>query len=371
MPARDRTQKTTRSASVALAHDYFGMRGGGERLVLTAANAFDAHLIYGFRSDQSYDIEMFPAEQTDLGLPQLFRRPGLRTAALALRFAAARSAFRDHPTRIFSGVSAPFAAEIAPGVRNIYYCHTPPRFLYDKRQHFAGITAGNPLGSVMLEQFKRYYEASVGRMQVIVANSKTVQERIRTYLGRDSEVVYPPCDLSAFKWLSQQGFYLSTARLSALKRVDKIVEAFLAMPDKQLVVASGGEDLHKLRQLAQNATNITFLGWTSEADLRRLIGEAIATIYVPVDEDFGMSPIESMAAGKPVIGVAEGGLRETIVDGETGILLRPDFSSSSIADAVSSMTPARAAAMRHACTARAALFSRQIFIDGLRKIVDC
>jgi glycosyltransferase involved in cell wall biosynthesis len=358
------------SRRITIAHDYFGIRGGGERLALVAANALDARLIYGFRNAQSYDETMFPHDAIDLRLPSLLQRPGLRAAALAVRFAAAKSAFRDSPIRIFSGVAAPFAAETAAGVRNVYYCHTPPRFLYDQREHFNGTAPYNPLRAIALRCFQRGYESSVARMQVIVANSQTVRDRIQTYLGRKAEVVYPPCDLAAFRWQGQAGFYLSTARLSRLKRVDKIVEAFLQMPDKKLVVASGGEELPNLIRLSAGAPNITFLGWVSEEKLRELIGLAIATIYIPVDEDFGMSPVESMAAGKPVIGVAEGGLLETVTHGETGILLPPAISTEAIIEAVAEMTPRRSVAMREACTARAGNFSRERFVAHLRRAIN-
>ena len=357
------------SDRVTIAHDYFGLRGGGERLVLVAAEALGARLVCGFRNAESYDATMFPHDTVDLHLPSMLQRPGLRAAALAIRFTAARSAFQDSSIRIFSGVAAPFAAETASGGRNVYYCHPPPRFLYDQRGYFAGSASRNPLRQIVLRQFQRGYEDSIGRMQAIIANSQTVRDRIRTYLGRDAEVIYPPCDLATFQWRGQQGFYLSMARLSGLKRVGKIVEAFIQMPDKQLVVASGGEELPMLSRLAADAPNITFLGWVSEEKLRELIGEAIATIYIPVDEDFGMSPVESMAAGKPVIGVAEGGLLETIVDGETGILLSPAVSAEAIVDAVIQMTPSKSAAMRQACVNRAELFSKERFIAGLRRVI--
>lgn len=365
----DISGEQTTPGSVAIAHDYFGIRGGGERLVLTIANDLNARLVSGYRSKDSYDDELFPSDTITLDPPLFLRRPALRTMALAMQFTASRRLLRPFDVRLFSGVSAPFAAETGTGARNIYYCHTPPRFLYDQRQHFSARIERSPLGRLAVNWFQRGYEASIGRMDVIVANSQTVRERIKLYLGRDAEVVYPPCDLSAFTWQGQGGYYLSTARLSPLKRVDRIVEAFRHMPDRKLVVASSGEELDTLRALAGDATNITFLGWVSEEKLRQLVGEAIATIYVPVEEDFGMSPVESMAAGKPVIGVAEGGLRETIVDGDTGILLLPDFTSENIVAAVEILTPARALTMREACEARASLFSQERFLSGLRQIL--
>ncbi|MFY0736509.1 glycosyltransferase [Aurantimonas sp. NFXS3] len=356
-----------------IVHDYFAISGGGERLILTLADAVDADLLFGYRGVNSYDFSMFPPVARDLTLPGPLRRPGLRAAALAARFTMERRAVARHEVRIFSGVAAPFAAPSAscPG-RNIFYCHTPPRFLYDQQAYFSPMLGG-PAGVLKkagLAQFRRGYEAAVRRMDTIVANSETVRERIRSFLGRDSTVVYPPCDTKSFVWGGQQGYYLSTARLAGMKRVDRIIDAFRTMPDRELVVASGGDELETLRRRAKDATNITFLGWVKEDRLRRLIGEAIATIYLPVEEDFGMSPVESMAAGKPVIGVAEGGLRETIVDGETGILLPRDFQPADIAEAVRRLPAPRAAAMRAACETRAELFSQERFVAGIRSLIS-
>ncbi|MBN8966618.1 MAG: glycosyltransferase, partial [Rhizobiales bacterium] len=194
--------------------------------------------------------------------------------------------------------------------------------------------------------------------------------RIARYLGRDSIVVFPPVDIDRFGWQGQDGYYLSTARLSPLKRVDRIVDAFLKLPDKNLVVVSGGQDLDELKRRAAGAPNITFRGWVSDAELRTLVGKAIATIYLPRDEDFGMSPVESMAAGKPVIGVAEGGLLETVIPHQTGILLAPNFSEADLVAAVDAMTREKALSLREACEIRARDFSRDRFVAGMHSVIS-
>lgn len=359
-------QDNDTAGATLIAHDYFAIRGGGERLVLTLAEAIRADVMFGYKTAESYDAATFPRTCVDLGLPATLRRPGIRAASLAVRFSLARGHAHGYGTRIYSGVAAPFAAPKAGEGKNVLYCHTPPRFLYDQRDHFADRAGQDPARRLALDRFRAGYEAAVERMDVIVANSRTVQERISTYLGKSSTLVYPPCDLEAFRWIEQGDFYLSTARLTPLKRVDKIVEAFRTMPDRKLVVASAGEDLERLKALAADAPNIVLLGWVSDRQLTDLLGRAIATIYVPVEEDFGMSPVESMAAGKPVIGVAEGGLRETIVDGQTGTLLKPGFTADDLAHPVSLLTPERALAMRSACETRAELFSRARFVAGMK-----
>lgn len=355
-----------------LVHDYFAIRGGGERLALALAEGVGASLMYGFRDRETYDDDMFPPHQINLDLPRALRRPALRVGALALRFSGARATASQFQTRIYSGVAAPFAApEKGRGGANIYYCHTPPRFLYDQQSRIRrkGSLPRRVLQNVALEAYKREYLRAVDRMDTIIANSNTVRERISYYLGCDSVVVHPPCDTERFTWLGQGDYYLSTARLSRLKRVDRIVDAFRLMPDRKLVVASGGEELEGLRRRAGGASNIFFTGWVGEERLRELVGGAIATLYLPVDEDFGMSPVESMAAGKPVIGVSEGGLRETILPDETGILLAPEFTSEDIMTAVRRLPARRAFEMRQACEARAQMFSQPVFLRKMLAIM--
>lgn len=354
-------------------HDYFAIRGGGERLVLDLANGLGCDLVFGYRQAESYELAEFPARSRSLGF-EVGRWPrGIRTLGLALTFVREQGHAARYSTRIFSGVMAPFAAppKSAPG-RNIFYCHTPPRYFYDLRAHYE--RNSDPLrrlGLLLLgPALRRRYEEAVARMHVIVANSENVRRRIKTHLGRDSVVIYPPVDTAGFAWAEPQGYYLSTARLTPLKRVGEIVDAFLQMPDKRLVVASGGEDEAALRARAAGAGNITFTGWTSETQLRSLVAGAIATIYVPIEEDFGMSPVESMSAGKPVIGVAEGGLLETVVPGETGLLVRRGFEVADIVDAVGSLDEAAALRMRAACEARAQLFTRDRFLAAMRALVD-
>ena len=157
--------------------------------------------------------------------------------------------------------------------------------------------------------------------------------------------------------------------MDSLKRVDLIVKAFKALPNQRLIVTSGGPALESLKALARNANNIEFTGWVSGAKLLDLVGNARATIYIPIDEDFGMSPVESMAAGKPVIGVAEGGLLETVIHGETGHLISEKLCVQSIIEAVEEMNPKHALRMRGQCQQQAQLFRPEVFLNKMREVI--
>jgi glycosyltransferase involved in cell wall biosynthesis len=272
---------------------------------------------------------------------------------------------------IFSGTNAPCAVHNHAQGKNILYCHTVPRFVYDLKSYWLKKATWwqYPILLLLIWHVRRHYEAAIDKMDIVIANSENVQQRILQYLGRDSEVIYPPVDIARFQWLGQQDYYLSTSRLASYKRLDIIVSAFVQMPDKKLVVTSGGSELKRLKRLAKGAANIQFTAWLEEHELMTLMGNCIATIYIPIDEDFGMSPVESMAAGKPVIGVQEGGLLETVVPNETGILLPANPSKADLIEAVRSLSAEAALSMRAACEQRSKLFSKEIFIEKIKKVL--
>lgn len=357
---------------IVVYHDYFAIRGGGERLALALARELHAQIVYGFRTSNSHDDELFPARSLSLGLEGTPRIRGLKLIRLVVAFISQRRAASGFKIRMFSGVTAPFAAPEKDQGLNVFYCHTPPRFLYDQRAHFLAnlSSAARLMAGPFMRMFEWLYRRAITRMDIIVANSENTRERIKTYLNRDSIVVHPPVDIDRFRFLGQKDYYVSTARLAPLKRVDAIVEAFLKMPNKELVIVSGGEERAALIARANGARNIKFLDWVDDATLQAVIGEAVASIYLPIDEDFGMSPVESMAAGKPVIGVAEGGLLETIIAGKTGLLIPKNFMVDDVVAAVREMTPERALAMREACELRAEEFSRDHFISRMKRVIE-
>ena len=141
------------------------------------------------------------------------------------------------------------------------------------------------------------------------------------------------------------------------------------MPDKNLVITSGGTEREKLMALADGARNISFTDWVCEEELIELTGFCKAVIYVPSDEPFGITPVEAMAAGKPVIGVASGGLLETVTDGETGVLINGAPTVATICEAVCRVIEMDEATTIKACQARATLFSEEVFLEKMAKAI--
>ncbi len=352
-------------------HDYFESAEGGGRLCLILAREILTDLGYGFKVQNHpyFKNSAFAGKEYDLR--SYTRLPIWRQYKLARAFQRKTLFLKDYDTVIYSGFYSPLAIRNHWHGQNIYYCHTPPRFIYDQRDFYLSLIPfwQRPILLGLIRYLRPLYEDALSRMDTIITNSENVQSRIQKYLGIDSRVIYPPCETEKFNWLGQEDFYLSTARLDPLKRVDIVVKAFLDMPEKKLKVVSGGPDMPKIKKLAQGAENIQVLGWADEKMLVELVGRCVATIYIPRDEDFGMAPIESMAAGKPVIGVAEGGLLETVVDWETGILIKADPSPEDVIKAVQEMTAKRAKDMRRVCEKRALRFRTEVFAEKMNKIM--
>lgn len=343
-------------------HDAFLFQGGGERVAVLLSKILHGKLITGQYLPEAIHCDFLedvkPITLDAYGKHKILAKASL-TAALWRSFATMPRISADRV--IFSGQVSVLGESRVAGTK-VLYCHTPPRMLYDLAEFHRKRVPRYllPLYDLFVPKYKVAFRKAAQNMNVICANSKNIQRRLKKYLGIDSIVVYPPCG-DGFRWLGQEDYYVSIARLDPLKRIDIIIRAFQQMPHKKLVIASSGEDEEKLKELAAPYDNIRFTGRISQKELLFWVGKSIASIYIPQNEDFGMSPVESLAAGKPVIGVAEGGLLETVVHGECGLLVDPPPTPESIIDAVEQLGPAQARSLRHQCEKQASLFSMDSF----------
>jgi glycosyltransferase involved in cell wall biosynthesis len=365
---------TPKKRKVALLYDYLFSRGGAEKLSYS--------LLRGVPNSDFYvalrDEELFASNDLENGggrlnvLTSYTSSKGWKAVKTMLVFMLKPPKLSEYDCAVYSGEYAPMALlrKQARAKRNIMYCHTIPRGPYDLYEHKLKQHTGIKLLAfiILSKVIKVLYGASMKHLDLIIANSENVRQRIKTYLGLEAVVVNPPIDTERFRWEGQGDYYLSTARLEQAKRVDLIIEAFQNMPDKKLIVASGGSEYERLAGMAEGYANITLTNWNSEEELHQLVGHCIATIYVPINEDFGMSPLESMSAGKPCIGVAEGGLLETVKHEKSGWLI-DDLSSESICKAVNSASLETCLSMKDTCVSHAQNYSEAIFQEKIRTLV--
>jgi len=353
-------------SDTVILHDEFAFKGGGERLVQILCRDLKADLAFGYRNKKTFNLDEL--SNNLINLESESKLPAWRTIKRLHTFRNKTKFLYRYKNVIYTGQNSSLAVSNHSEGKNIYYCFTPPRSMYDlKESHLASQTPLERLRHVLYNTFYQpLYENAIRKMDVILADSKNVQNRIQKFLGLESTVLYPPCDVDKFNWMGQEDYYLSTARLTSYKRVDIIIQAFIKLPQKRLIITSTGPDEKKLKQLAEGFDNIQFTGDINDNELKNLIGNAIATIYIPIDEDFGMSPVESMAAGKPVIGSGEGGLLETVIHGETGWLSSPNISVEELVQMLDAANPKLARSMRFSCEKQATGFRTELFINKIK-----
>lgn len=204
---------------------------------------------------------------------------------------------------------------------HICYCHTPMRYAWDLYHQYlqeARLSLGTKAAARLFLHYLRMWDAhSSSRVDAYVANSKFVAGRIRKIYGKQADVIYPPVDVKSFTLATQkEDFYLTASRMVPYKKMDLIVAAFSQMPSRKLVVIGDGPDRAKVR--AKSAKNIEILGYQSDSVLKEYLQRAKAFVFAAV-EDFGILPVEAQACGTPVIAFGRGAVKETIIEGETGL----------------------------------------------------
>lgn len=204
---------------------------------------------------------------------------------------------------------------VGPDQLHISYVHSPIRYAWDLQHQYLKESGLDKrcLGWVVrwfLHKIRLWDVRTQHGVDEFLANSRFIARRIHRVYGRDATVIYPPVNLDAFSLSeSKDDFYLTASRMVPYKRMDLIVEAFAAMPDKKLVVIGDGPDLEKIR--AKATPNVRLMGYQSFPVLRDHMQRAKAFVFA-AEEDFGITPVEAQACGTPVIAFGKGGALETV-----------------------------------------------------------
>lgn len=327
---------------VALIHDHLAQDGGAEKVLKVLAEMFPEAVIYALLADKVKTEKYLKGRQIDTSIIQ--RLPGgvrhykwyLPLMPMAVEFFDLRAY-----DLVISDTSS-FAKGVitSPDIPHICYCHTPTRYLWSDAHQYLNELKYNKwikkIISAILVRLRMWDFLAAARVDYFIANSKTVARRITKYYRRDCQVIYPPVETEHFfiSDLTNQDpaekYFLIGCRLVPYKRVDIVVEAFKKLGSAyKLKVFGDGLDLEHLKEIAGEANNIEFLGRVSEDEKAVLYSRAQAFIN-PQEEDFGITPVESMASGRPVIAYRKGGVTETVIEGKTGL-----FFDQQSADAIS------------------------------------
>ena len=353
-------------ARVALIHDFLLDLRGAERVFAAMCDAWPEADIFTAVYDERGTEGRFADRNVHTSFLQKLR-PTSRTFRPLLPFyphAVESFDLRGYDTVISSSSAWAHGVLVDPGAVHVCYCHNPFRYAWTERE--ATLQARGPLVRpalrVLLSRWRQWDWIAAQRVDRYVANSRTTAERVRRYLGRESTVLHPPVEIDRFMPGTVGEHYVVLAELMAHKRIDVAVEAFsrLGLP---LVVIGDGPEGRRLRKLA--GPSVSFTGRVSDERVAELLSGARALVVTAVEE-FGIAAVEALAAGRPVIALGEGGVRESVTPGLTGAFYERN-DAAALAETVRdfdalAIDPA-------ACRAAAERFSVQRFQNRLASIV--
>jgi glycosyltransferase involved in cell wall biosynthesis len=352
---------------VALVHDFLLDVRGAERVFLALCDLFpEADLftaVYDERGTEGRFADRRPATSF------LQRtRPNARTfRALLPLYPYAMEALDLRGYDLVISSSSAWAHGVIADADAIHlcYCHNPFRYAWNARE--VTLSKYDPLRRAMLgfvfQRWRQWDWIAAQRVDFYAANSETTRKRVKRYFGREADVLYPPVETTRFAPGPVGSDYVVLSELMPHKRIDLAVEAFseLQLP---LTVVGNGPDARRLRRIA--GPSIRFTGRVSDDEAAALLSSAKALV-VTATEEFGIAAVEAQAAGRPVIALNEGGVRETVVEGETGVFFeRPE--PASLVEAVRGFDPL--AVDPQACVDNAARFDVSHFRHGLHALVD-
>jgi glycosyltransferase involved in cell wall biosynthesis len=355
--------------NVALVHDWMNQIGGAEDVLAELVQLYPTAPVY----TSLYAPEKMPASwrQWDIRTSFINRLPFAHRRQ-QLYFPLYPTAFEQFDFRAYDLVisnKSGFCHGIITGTetRHICYCLTPTRYVWRYHQYAEQENLGRLTRRLLvpfLTSLRQWDRLAADRVDHFIAISDEVRRRIGKVYQRDAVIIHPPVDVQRFAPTTQvEDYYLFVGRLVPYRRLDLLIEAFNVL-QRPLLIAGSGRDRARLEALA--GPTVQFLGYVPDADLPDLMARCHAFVF-PGEEDFGIAPIQAMAAGRPVIAYAAGGSVETVRHGETGWLFKEQSVAGIVAavEAFDACRPDSALIRRHAEQYDQAVFAQklQAFIE--------
>src|SRR5215470_175781 len=361
---------------VALVHDWLtGMRGG-ERCLEVFCELFpdaDLFTLLHVPASVSPVIERRRIVTSFIQrLPDAAR--GYRRYLPLFPLAVRRFDLHGYDLVLSSSHAVAKSVRVPAGALHVCYCFTPMRYVWDLYDDYFGRSASIATRLVMpslATWLRRWDRHTAARVDHFVAISRFVADRIERAYGRTADVIYPPVEVSRFRIEETPGdYYLVVSAFAPYKRVDLAVLAANRLGRRLLVVGTGPEE-RRLRPLA--GRHVEFLGGRSDPEVADLYAGCRALLF-PTMEDFGITPLEAMASGRPVIALGQGGALETVVppggsEAPTGIL----FGRQSVDDLILAIRDFERAPGRFepkALRRRAEAFDRPVFKERVKAYLD-
>ena len=259
---------------------------------------------------------------------------------------------------------------------NFWYVYSPMREIFDLYQFTrenAVLWWQRPFFDFWVSYRRQVIKSDAAKVDKVISISGNVQKRVKKYLGQESLVIQPPVETKNFYYKKNGDFWLAVNRLIYHKRVDLQLKAFAKLPDEKLIIVGSYEKAAHFRRYADylksiKPANVEIKSWVSRQELIDLYADCRGFIATALDEDFGLTAIEAMASGKPVIAPNEGGFKETVIDGVTGRLIN-EINADKIIAAVKEIDK-RPESFKESCQKQAAKFDTAIFVKKIKAHIN-
>jgi len=366
---------------VALVHDFLNQYGGAERVLLALHEIFPEAPIYTLLYDPAKMRGKFKDADIRTSFLQKFPKFLKKRHKWLLPFlptAPETFNLRDYDLVISSSGAWSKGIIVKPKTIHICYCHSPMRYAWDWNEKYLGeqgLGSGRKIFARLLLNYVRMWDkAAADRPDYFIANSCATQARIKKYYGRESEVVYPPVQVGGNQqdWENKGGrseeekFFLVVSRLSPYKKIEVAIEAMNKLNLPLVVIGEGAPKYVKyLKSIAGKKTK--FLGWKSDEETKKYFASCRAFLF-PGEDDFGITPVEAMSFGKPVIALRKGGATETVIEGETGEFFDEPMIEV-LADAVRRFQENEKNYDPAKICAEAQKFSKEKFVENIERVI--
>jgi glycosyltransferase involved in cell wall biosynthesis len=369
-------------SKVALVHDFLNQYGGAERVLLELHEMFPEAPIYTMLYDPKKMRGKFKKADIRTSFLQKFPKFLKKRHKYMLPFmptAPETFNLRDYDLVISSSSAFAKGVVIKPKTIHICYCHSPMRYVWDWNEKYLDEQSLGKkrkiFARLILNYVRMWDRVAADRADYFIANSKATQDKIKKYYGRDSTVVYPPVETNPGAKLSEvseeeafgrRDYFLIVSRLAPYKKIEVAIEAMNKLNLPLIVIGEGSPKYEKyLKSIAGPKTK--FLGWIPDGKVKEYYRHC-RVFLLPGEEDFGITLVEAMSFGKPVIALRKGGAIETVIEGETGEFFN-ESAIEVIADAVRRFMSKEKDYDHEKIREHARKFSKERFRENFERVV--
>lgn len=352
---------------IAIIHDWLNTLGGAERVLIELHKIFPAAPIYTTFANKNFVDKYLP--KAEIRTSFLQKIPGIRFfykfAIPLMPVAVETFDLGEFNIVLSSSVSFSKGLILKPQTRHFCYCYSPTRFLWDRHS----IYESDSWFSKILRHFLRLWDRNASeRVDQFVAISEHVRKRIKKYYQKEARVIYPPVPKlkadNSHK-LNFNDFYLIVSRLHPHKNIDIAIDAFNKL-GYRLIIIGAGPDMRRLKKMARS--NIVFLGHLPDEEVANFY-QSCKSFIMPQEEDFGLTPVEAMSFGKPILALRRGGALETVIEGVTGEFF-DDPIPEALADGVRRLNESIGKYDKNEIIAQASKFSVEKFKKEILELIE-